>query len=405
MKGCIFRLGKIDKKIIWPFLFALNQIVLNLINKLFPKEQKNQIIDNFSLSLGTMLVLIIPFFFKSKEKIIKKDEICTKNNIKYQAIYWFICLIFYLTVYLSTFLGSGIVVSTHNSLLVTKEAVEIIIIIIITMIFFKSKYYIHHIISLVIFCGLCCGIDFLLDNYKEEFSQQVPLKIIFNIVIIVSEIIRFCYQKYMMNTLYYHYWTVSFSLGLFLSLLSLSILICAYIFGDKNDEKNKFYSYFKFLENAEFKYTFPRVITWIIIYALKNLLQLLTLESLTISHMMISYEIGKIENILRSSKSDKKWYSIILFLFQFISLLFFLEIFEFNFCNLNKNTKRNIEERSLDTMNMRESMNTTSEVNIEGYAIQETNSENSNEMQILNNDKENTKQILNNDKENNNEIN
>ena len=28
--------------------------------------------------------------------------------------------------------------------------------------------------------------------------------------------------------------------------------------------------------------------------------------------------------------------------FQIISLLFFVEILEFNFCNLNKNTKRNI---------------------------------------------------------------
>ena len=268
------------------------------------------------------------------------------------------------------------------------------------MIFFKSKYYIHHIICLVIFCGLCCGIDFLLDNYKEEFVQQIPLKIIANILVTITEIIRFCYQKYMMNTLYYQYWTVSFSLGLFLFIFAISSLICAYIFGDKNDKNNYYYSFFQFLEKAEFKYTFPRVISWIIIYGLKSLFQLLTLEGLTLNHTMISYEIGKIEIILRTSKSDKKWYSIFLFLLQFISLLFFLEIFEFNFCNLNKNTKRNIEERSLISIDVRESINTTNEVNIEGYAIkrenssiQRLNSENSNEMQILNNDKENNNDI------------
>ena len=124
---------------------------------------------------------------------------------------------------------SGVVISMHNSLLVTKEAFEIIILIIITMIFFKSKYYIHHIISLVIFCGLCCGIDFLLDNYKEEFVQQIPLKIIANILVTITEIIRFCYQKYMMNTLYYQYWTVSFSLGLFLFIFCYIIInLCLY---------------------------------------------------------------------------------------------------------------------------------------------------------------------------------
>lgn len=303
---------------------------------------------------------------------------------------------------------SGVVISMHNSLLVTKEAFEIIILIIITMIFFKSKYYIHHIICLVIFCGLCCGIDFLLDNYKEEFVQQIPLKIIANILVTITEIIRFCYQKYMMNTLYYQYWTVSFSLGLFLFIFAISSLICAYIFGDKNDKNNYYYSYFQFLEKAEFKYTFPRVISWIIIYGLKSLFQLLTLEGLTLNHTMISYEIGKIEIILRTSKSDKKWYSIFLFLLQFISLLFFLEIFEFNFCNLNKNTKRNIEERSLISIDVRESINTTNEVNIEGYAIKRENSsiqrENSS-IQRLNSENSNEMQILNNDKENNNDIN
>ena len=123
---------------------------------------------------------------------------------------------------------------------------------------------------------------------------------------------------------------------------------------------------------------------------------------------MISYEIGKIEIILRTSKSDKKWYSIFLFLLQFISLLFFLEIFEFNFCNLNKNTKRNIEERSLISIDVRESINTTNEVNIEGYAIQRENSSiqrlNSS-IQRLNSENSNEMQILNNDKENNNDIN
>ena len=88
MVYCIFSLGKIDKKIIWPFLFAIMQVALTLINKLFPLDKVNQvlkdmnfkIIDSFSVAIGNMLVLIIPFVFKTKDKIIKKDEICTKKK-------------------------------------------------------------------------------------------------------------------------------------------------------------------------------------------------------------------------------------------------------------------------------------------------------------------------------------
>ena len=129
-----------------------------------------------------------------------------KINIKYQAIHWAISLAYCLSIALATLGGTNVVISLHSSLLVTREAIQIIILIILTMIIFKSKYYIHHIICLVIFCGLCVGIDFLLDNYKVEFSEQVPLKIILNIIVLIMELIRICYHKYMMNNLYYNYW-------------------------------------------------------------------------------------------------------------------------------------------------------------------------------------------------------
>ena len=389
MKGCIFSLGKIDKRIIWPFLFVLIQIAVNLIDKLFPRDKVNQIIDVFSISLGKMSVFIIPFLFKSKEKIIKKDEICTKNNIKYQAIFQTINFLFNLANATCHWTGRDVIFfSPHNSILSTREAVEIIILIIITMIFFKTKYHIHHLICLIIFCGLCPCIDLLLDSFSIEFSNRIPLNIISHKAAMILEIVQFCYMKYMMNTLYYHYWTLALSLGLVLLLFSSFSLAGAYIFGDKYNNKNFYYFYFQFLEKAEFKYSFPRFISWVIIYGLMQLFQLLSLESFTPNHMMISFELAKIYNILSLSKSDKKWYSIILFIFQFIILLFFLEIFEFNFCNLNKNTKRNIEERSLSTMDMRVSIDSVNNVEIDGYSIHEDSFGNTKEMSILNNEKE-----------------
>ena len=388
MKGCIFSLGKVDRKNIWPFLFAIIQIAIHFINKIFPPKKVNQIIDAQSISLGKMLVIIIPFLYKGKEKIIKRDEICTKNNIKYHAILWIISLLSSAAITIATLKDSNIVITIHGSLLISQEAAQIIIIIFITMIFFKSKYYIHHIICLVIFCGLCVGIDFLIDNFKKEAWNQAPLAIIFNIIVIIVEIIQLCYMKYMMNTLYYHYWTISFSHGLIILLLSTLTIIGAYIFGNKDDKNNYYYSYFQFLENAEFKYSFSRFISWMILYGLLQLFQSLSLENLSVNHMMISYELGKIAKILDGSKSDKKWFSIILFILQFIILLFFLEIFEFNFCNLNKNTKRNIEERSLTTMDMRESINSVNKIDINGYSFIQEKPEDNKEMYLINNDKE-----------------
>ena len=88
-------------------------------------------------------------------------------------------------------------------------------------------------------------------NFNVELLVQTPLQIISNIGTLILEIVLICYQAYMMNILYYHYWTICFSLGLFLLLISLFTLISAYTLGDENNEENFFYSYFQFLKNAE----------------------------------------------------------------------------------------------------------------------------------------------------------
>ena len=138
----------------------------------------------------------------------------------------------------------------------------------------------------------------------------------------------------------------------------------------------------------KYKYSIPRFLSWIVIYAFMDIFKLLTLERLTPNHMMISYGISKLVNNLIWSQNGRKWYSIILFLLQFIILFFFLELLEFNFCNLNKNTKRNIEKRGLISMDMRESINSNNEIFIEEYSFQPENTGKIQEMEIINNDKE-----------------
>ena len=65
---------------------------------------------------------------------------------------------------------------------------------------------------------------------------------------------------------------------------------------------------------------------------------------------------------------------LVLSVLQIITLLFYLEIFELNFCSLNKNTKRNIEERermlsvnNIDFTNI----DNESDIEIKGYIIED----------------------------------
>ena len=72
--------------------------------------------------------------------------------------------------------------------------------------------------------------------------------------------------------------------------------------------------------------------------------------------MLIPYVINKIKRILfDSNKADYyHLFCIIPAIFEILSLLFFLEIFEFNFCGLNKNTRKNIQLREKEDMQKKE---------------------------------------------------
>ena len=377
MSKCIFSLGNFDKKLKWIIAFSITQIILNFIDYYYPKEKVHQIMDSYAISIGQMSSLLIPKIFRFEDNIIKKGEICTKKNIKYQGLLWLINLLLYGNIAASSFIVVGSLDTPHNSILCTKEALEIILLTLFTFLFLKYRYYIHHIISLIIFCMFSIIIDLILQNYQKGLIELPLMKIIMDSFSIVLEIINFCYEAYMLNSLYYHFWTLSFSLGLFLFSLNSMTLIVILIIGDPNGEKNFINNFFHYFE-IEVGYIILRFFIEFIIYGIfSQILRLLVLENLTPNHMLISYEISKLSNVLIKSTSLNKWFSIIPFILQFMSLMFFLEIFEYNFCNLNKNTKKNIDSTEGSAMLMRESVGSVSsgiEIN-EGYVIKETQTE------------------------------
>ena len=82
----------------------------------------------------------------------------------------------------------------------------------------------------------------------------------------------------------------------------------------------------------------------------------------------------KIPSTLLATESNNRWLILIISIFQIICLLFYLEIFEFNFCSLNENTKRNIEERMINeskenTDDIDNNGNNDDRIIIKGYDI------------------------------------
>ena len=73
-----------------------------------------------------------------------------------------------------------------------------------------------------------------------------------------------------------------------------------------------------------------------------SILEFQTINLFNPNFIFVCYEISKIANILIYIEDLFDLLIIIPYIFQIIILLFYIEIFEFNFCDLNKNTKKNI---------------------------------------------------------------
>ena len=193
----IISLGQIDKKL----LLVVAIIIINIINVVVPKEVNpdymNDLLYTFMEDLGPLFAgIILHFVFRNKRQKVKES----KKSFKYIIIFFLLrgAKICYEELY-NYFLPEE--KYDYDNILITLNGVEIILITIGASLLLKYKYYVHHIISIVIYCILAIVSDFILKNYFILNYKYIFIPILF----ILAETMLFVYLKYMMDKLYYHY--------------------------------------------------------------------------------------------------------------------------------------------------------------------------------------------------------
>ena len=363
--------GPLNKKLLIPFLLALNQLIYNIYELYYPGKT-NQIIQSYSTSIGHMLILIIPHLklfsiddsdYSTRIGLMNKS--CSKKNV----FHYFLLILFFnmenILLFVSHLLdrNNANVKLPHEHGPFTKESLIIIFIAIISYFLLKYRYYAHNNIAIVFFIIMGIIMDLILDNFEEEYSNADYKIVIINLFAIVFEVVNFCYQKYMIDNLYHNYYNIVFAQGLDLFICN-TIAIPLYL---ANEELKK-----GLTESFdELGLLIGRFFITMIFQFIYFLLRILTLVYFTPTHLLICLSLSKFLVALLEKDSSIKFYSIIPFVFQFFSLMIFLEIIELNFCGLNENTKRNItlreEEDRLLGANNRNTIDSLS-----GYKVEYT---------------------------------
>jgi hypothetical protein len=190
--------------------------------------------------------------------------------------------------------------------------------------------------------------EIILETYNNLNWKRV-LVICTRILGVAVNATYYCYQKYLMEKLYYPYWNVAFVPGVVMFLLACIFL--AVVLANEDKEKAKlsfiriFYSFFK----EDVGLAVGKMILVFVFHAIMSPLAILIIYYFNPNFVLIIFQFSRVVKNLTTIKASKI-YIIIFFVLQFISLMIYLEIIELNFCGLNKYTKRNIELRGYDDL-------------------------------------------------------
>ena len=294
----------IGKDLIYVPIFMIINLILfkinDYINIKIKSEFMNHICDGF---------LIIFYIF---EKYLVKGnnneyEFCIKiNKTSYKMIILFICSIILLCIDNYSFIYDTNI-SEMEDLITT-----ILFLILIEFIFFDKIFYRHQILSIIII--ILSHIFLFVKKYIES-----SLKIYY-----ILYILQFYCYSFSLNLIKYINTQYFISIYLLGSIHGIFLLI--------QDLIQK--SYLNFPQLSLFNILF-------IIFS-NNFLYYKIIEKLGPIYLFMSELISYF--IFREKKSNI--ISIIINLLLIISCSVYLEILELNFCNLNQNTKKNIENRA-----------------------------------------------------------
>ena len=331
-------LGKIDKTLLLPLIYILLYTLINIYWEDYPYNVVAFTLEYFGTSIGQILTFFVGFIFNYLKFYKTKKKEPEKNYFRNYSIMFFIDVFYVLSSVLSFFSGNDGEDELSRKIYI-NDAIEIVVLTIVTHFILRYKYYIHHIICITLIVILAIIIDYELDN----FLNINTITLLNSAFYILFDSFIYSYFKYLIEIKYYYFMTVLFIYGimnLILYIISFSII---WAVQGTNTLMFQFYDFYNEhgIGHIIFRFLFGLIFTGFFV----GIIEFMILDKLTPNYVIISFAMGRIPSSLIKSKGINKLIILIVSIIQIFCLLFYLEIFECNFCSLNKNTKRNISLR------------------------------------------------------------
>ena len=361
----LINLGKCDVHLIYPLIGGISNFIVSFI-LVFLKDSveinKHPFILGINAGFGMSLAIIPYIFFLKNSKKSKREKII--NNVKnygklierYNPLMKFEkYIILFLCAFLD-FLQKILVFIFHYNITNNTWVFNIIFLNVFTSMLTKNKLYKHQYLSsgIMILCGIGLNIIFL---YKMK-TKDVPILFLSMLIEIIYSL-ALVLAKYGMDFKFCSPFEITFYEGIFALILNIIFLIIS-----SNIPLNEDFKYNDLLKISEYKgkkyldnfYTYIEHLDYkeilLFIFSmfgrlLFNLFSHITIKHFTSSHVFLILIMGEISSLDWSKRSTSEALIIgIIFFVEFLMILIFCEIIELNFFGLEKNTRKNIEERA-----------------------------------------------------------
>ena len=370
MSNFIITIGLINKNIYLPIIYMVIHMGLNIFWLTQPDDEVCRYLETFANSIGYISIFILSNIIRYRriKNNNNKIENSNKNYFKDFAILFAIYFVYYVIGLLQAFF-SGFGKESFLELYL-KDGAEIIFITLVTFFLLKYKYYIHHFISITIFVILTIIIDIILDN----FHRANKITAILSIFVVLVESIYYSYLKYLVEKKYYFTLHIISVLGIFDLAFNIITLTIEIIIHKVNGSYGLIFKFYFFYIKYHSWYMILRfLITFIIRGITLGILEFVILKELTPSYIIIAYTLGKIPTSIIANTGNNRWIILAISIVQIFILLFYLEILEFNFCSLNKDTKKSIiqRERYESKISEIDKSDTENKIEIKGYELVE----------------------------------
>ena len=169
----------------------------------------------------------------------------------------------------------------------------------------KYKYFKHHIISIIIFIifGIIC--DLILNDYTEINGIFFLLEFI-KILLAGTNASYFCYQKYMMEKLFYPYWIIAFIPGLVSFTIACIFLIIVLTSPEKeNTSAAVFSDFYSFYKQSNVGLIIGKILFDFILHAIMCPLAILVVYYFTPDYILIILQLTIIIQNLIEEPVDK----------------------------------------------------------------------------------------------------